>query len=68
MERGKERSENGALGISKAYRLGRRWRGVVRKVQETNEQSTVPEAREEIIPEGEQSTLLTAAGLNKMNY
>lgn len=28
----------------------------------------VPEAREGIIPEGEQSTLLTAAGLNKMNY
>lgn len=68
MESGKERSGNGVLGISKAYRLGRRWRGVVSEVQETNKQSTVPEAREGIIPEREQSTLLTAVGLNKINY
>ena len=42
--------------------------GEVSEVEETKRRSIVPEAREKIIPQGEQSTLLTAAGLNEINY
>lgn len=42
--------------------------GAVGEVQETNRGSALPEAREDVLPEGEPSTLLTAAGSSQINY
>lgn len=68
VERGKTRSGSWALGISKASGCEGDGEGAASEVQRTNRGSSLPEAREDNVQEGERSTLLTAAGSSKINH